>query len=200
MATRALPLQATDDRQSGLGIAHATLLRATRFLGNGLRSAEERAVPGIEGKYRLKVIGNSLRELDGFLNALIDQALRPAGPAIVTDLAGVRNTANKLSVARTHIGRPNPEFERLRALGRSRDCLFYCAGIVRRADERDGTTFTAGWPPSASSENAPPLILNVGDELSVNAIDIKRVSEFYCSLASRFLSEVAQDLDLSRRH
>jgi hypothetical protein len=72
--------------------------------------------------------------------------------------------------------------------------------VVRRPDDRNGTTFTVGWPPSASGENAPPLILNLGDRLSVNAIDIKRVGEFYCSLASRFLSEVAQNLDFSRSH
>jgi hypothetical protein len=83
-------------------------------------------------------IGNSLRELDRFLSVLIDEvaaAIEPTG----LDRAAFsqqRNTANKLRTIRTAMALPSPDDQRLRAIGRDRDCLFHCAEIRRYGDRR----------------------------------------------------------------
>ncbi len=50
--------------------------------------------------------------------------------------AGQRNTANKLRTVRAAMALPSPDHERLRAIGRARECLFHCAPMVRRGDQR----------------------------------------------------------------
>ena len=84
------------------------------------------------------MIGNSLRELDRFLNVLIDEvaaAIEPSGLDRVA-FAQQRNTANKLRTIRTVMALPSPDDRRLRAIGRDRDCLFHCAEIRRYGDRR----------------------------------------------------------------
>lgn len=114
--------------------AAATLGDATRFLGAGLYAAP--ALPrAIAGTGRAKVIGNGLRELDRFLNLLIDEiaALHVLPPAFdPPQFARRRNTPAKLRALRSALALPDPDHARLRAIGRTRDCLFHCGGIVRR--------------------------------------------------------------------
>lgn len=177
---------------AGLRAASATLGRATAFLGGGLCTGKESpALPlAIAGPYRAKVIGNGLRELDRFLNLLADQVARLTAPADF-DLAAFarqRNTANKLrtiGATASHADRR----ARLRAIGRSRDCLFHCGGIVRRGDGRHDRRMTAGWPATGDASDAPPLRLPLGEKLLVSAIDLQRVCQFYDRLATDLTQE-----------
>jgi hypothetical protein len=135
--------------------ASSTLFRGAAFLGACLRTPTAHEVesrsPAIVGRYRAKVIGNGLRELDRFLNLLIDAVSDADGLPV---RPGQRNTANKLSAYRAAKSLPNRDDGRLRALARSRDCLFHCGGRVRRGDRRDGVAMTVGWP-ERSGGDAP---------------------------------------------
>lgn len=127
----------------------ATLARATLFLGAGPRTAERDCLPlTIEGPHRAKVIGNGLRELDRFLNLLIDEVAALIMPPGIDHarFARQRNSANKLRGVRAAMALPSPDHEPLRAVGRSRDCLFHCAGKVRRDHPCIfGMTVAEGW-------------------------------------------------------
>lgn len=154
--------------------AHATLRRGALFLGAGLRLQDMALPPGaIAGRYRAKVIGNGLRELDRFLNVLIDEASLclglPAAP-------GQRNTANKLHALRETLGLGHEHDSQLRALGRSRDCLFYCNGVVKQRG------VTAGWP-------APdgPRRFAVGEDLVVTPADLAGICGFYEGIAAELV-------------
>ena len=147
----------------------ATLARATLFLGAGLRTVERDCAPlAIEGPGRAKVIGNGLRELDRFLNLVIDEvAALIASPGIDgVRFARQRNTANKLWVIRAAMALPSPDHERLRTVGRSRDCLFHCAGKVRREHPCDfGMTVIEG-------------------RLIITPADLERICRFYERIAA----------------
>jgi hypothetical protein len=163
--------------------ASSTLLRGATFLGACLRTPiahdVESGSPAIAGCYRAKVIGNGLRELDRFLNLLIDAASTAEGLPVHP---GQRNTANKLSAYRAAKSLPNDDDARLRALGRSRDCLFHCGGRVRRGDRRGAMTMTVGW--SARTGYAAPLArVMVGQDLTVTRSDLDDVCLFYREIA-----------------
>jgi hypothetical protein len=181
----------------GLNAALATLNAGTLFLGAGLGDTPD---PGerraIEGRYRAKVIGNGLRELDRFLSIAIDEAATLIAPDL--DLSRTRNTANKLRTFRIATGATSPEHDRLRAIGRSRDCLFHCGGIVQRGDRRGGALMTAGWPPSDADSASPGRVLAIGDRLSVAPIDLDRVCRFYDAIADALAAQVAS-IDFPRR-
>ncbi|WCT72796.1 hypothetical protein PQ455_14290 [Sphingomonas naphthae] len=101
--------------------AHATLARGTAFF-----AARDWASDGTHAR----VIGNGLRELDRFLNLLLDEVAALAGA--VEDRAGfVRqtNAANKLA---TLLGPASLHGDRLRAIGRVRAALFHCGGRAHR--------------------------------------------------------------------
>lgn len=159
--------------------ALVTLDRGASFLGAGLRAVAGPApiVPAtpITGRFRAKVIGNGLRELDRFLNLLIDEALYTQG---LKAFPGQRSTANKLRAYRLAAGRPHQDETRLRALGRSRECLFHCDGRVLRGDSRGDPFMTAGWPASAAAD-APLRRVAVGSDLAVDRDDLARVCTFY---------------------
>jgi hypothetical protein len=163
--------------------ASSTLLRGATFLGACLRTPIARNVesesPAIAGCYRAKVIGNGLRELDRFLNLLIDAASTADGLPV---RPGQRNTANKLSAYRAAKSLPNHDEARLRALGRSRDCLFHCGGRVRRGDRRDAMAMTVGWPARAGHD-APLDRVMVGQDLTVTRSDLDNVCLFYREIA-----------------
>ena len=132
----------------GIELAHATLRAAALFLGADDLRPRRSVAPN-------KVVGNGLRELDRFLSILIDEvAVQASRDAATLDrLRSRRNTANKLRMLQAMLGRRHhPDHRRLRALGRSRDCLFYCDGRVRRADVRSGQMMTAGWPSHAAAD------------------------------------------------
>lgn len=163
--------------------ASATLFRGAAFLGACLRAPiahdAESGSLAIEGRYRAKVIGNGLRELDRFLNLLIDAASAARGLPV---RPGQHNTANKLAAYRAAISLPHHDDMRLRALGRSRDCLFYCGGRVRRGDRRGGVTMTIGWP-ERPGHDAPLRRVIVGQELTVTRGDLDDVCRFYRRIA-----------------
>jgi hypothetical protein len=169
---------------SSLARADATLRSGARFLAAGLQAAggDARSAPApITGRYRAKVIGNGLRELDRFLNVLLDEvaiaAGRPASPA-------ERNTANKLRALLPEAAQPRGEHARLRALGRARDCLFYCGGVVTRGDAAGSTWLTVGW--SDARDRAGPLTrFRVGERLAITGEDVADICHFYLAIATR---------------
>jgi hypothetical protein len=160
--------------------ASSTLFRGAGFLGACLRAPiahdVESESPAIVGRYRAKVIGNGLRELDRFLNLLIDAVSTAEGLPV---RPGQRNTANKLSAYRAAKSLPNHDEARLRALGRSRDCLFHCSGRVRRGDHRGAMTMTVGWPGYDVALDR----VTVGRDLKVTRGDLDDVCLFYRRIA-----------------
>jgi len=172
--------------------ASSTLFRGATFLGACLRTPiahdVESGLPAIVGRHRAKVIGNGLRELDRFLNLLIDAASTAEGLPVHP---GQRNTANKLSAYRAAKSLPNDDDARLRALGRSRDCLFHCGGRVRRGDRRDALAMTVGWPARAGY-GAPLDRVMVGQDLHVTRSDLDDVCLFYREIARDLCSGVGR--------
>ncbi len=158
-----------------LADAHATLRRGARFLGSGHCA--------VEGRYRAKVIGNGLRELDRFLNVLIGEVARSCGVGLQRRQD---NTANRLRSLRTAMAAADSDHARLRAFGRTRECLFHCAGIVGRGDARGGAMLTTGWRDATGLRRVP-----VGDELIVSAGDIADACNYYEALAGQLLAEGA---------
>ena len=175
-------------RSIGIEQAHRTLCNAARFLGSGLSDA---GPTPIDGRYRAKVIGNGLRELDRFLSVLLDEVALAAGweRADLQRLANLRNTANKLGVIHGWLGRPMHDLPRLRALGRCRDCLFYCNGVVRRGDERRTASMTVGWPADARGD-AAGVRLALGENLAVSPADLAWVCAFYDRIAGDLVEDI----------
>ncbi|WP_066806249.1 hypothetical protein [Sphingomonas asaccharolytica] len=175
--------------------ASSTLFRGAAFLGACLRAPTELDVesrsPAIVGRYRAKVIGNGLRELDRFLNLLIDAASTAEGLPVHP---GQRNTANKLAAYRTAKSLPNDDDARLRALGRSRDCLFHCGGRVRRGDRRGAMAMTVGWPARAGYGSALDSVM-VGQDLNVTRGDLDDVCLFYREIARDLCGGVGRGPD-----
>ena len=185
---RVAKLTRAPGNDDGLVRAHATLTRGARFLGAGLSAQAGAAPAAIGGRHRAKVIGNGLRELDRFLNVLIDEASLRIGLPV---LAGQRNTANKLRAFRAAGGGACAADEaRLRALGRSRDCLFHCGGVVTRADARGGTRMTVGW----ADPDTPLRSFAIGEELVLTAGDLAGVCAFYETLAADVVACSARPL------
>lgn len=163
--------------------ALATLNRGADFVGAGLcqarASASSRTSTPVSSPYRAKVIANGLRELDRFLNLLLDEALRAQGQ---TGFPSQRNTANKLGAFWSAHGRPDVHGARLRALGRSRECLFHCGGRVQRGDYRGTATMTSGWPEMPGTQG-PLRRFGVGDTMVVGVKDLADIGVFYRALA-----------------
>jgi hypothetical protein len=182
--------------------ASSTLFRGAAFLGACLRAPTahdiESRSPAIVGRYRAKVIGNGLRELDRFLNLLIDAVSTAEGLPV---RPGQHNTANKLAAYRAAKSLPNHDDERLRALGRSRDCLFHCGGRVRRGDRRDAMTMTVGWP-ERPGYDAPLDHVMVGEVLTVTRGDLDNICRFYRRIARELGGVVghAPSIDFRREH
>lgn len=155
-----------------------TLCRGADFFSVSLArpSASTGALRPISHRLRSRVIGNGLRELDRFLNLLIDEAAcrrhLPTAP-------GQRNTANKLQEFWSNIGVLSGGHVQLRALGRSRDCLFHCDGIARRADVGSARVMTLGWP----DENGLLQVAPLGSPIIVKPADLQNVRAFYGQLA-----------------
>ncbi len=171
--------------------AHRTLERGSRFLGTGLARADQAGPQPIAGRYRAKVVGNGLRELDRFLNVLIG-ALADAQGRPLPDAQ--HNTANKLSAFCATLGLDN--HDRLRALGRSRDCLFHCAGIVRRTDAPGAAAMTVGWWDEGGER---PMLrsLELGEELVVTAAQLEEVCLYYAALGQQILASAGIMAEMS---
>ena len=149
--------------------------RGARFLGSGQAA--------IQGGYPAKVVGNGLRELDRFLNVLIGEVARSCG---VTLQRGQDNTANRLRSLRVAMVVADADHARLRAFGRTRECLFHCAGLVGRGDVRGGAMLTTGWRDDSGLRRVP-----VGEALIVSAGDIADACGYYEALAGQLLAEGA---------
>jgi hypothetical protein len=162
--------------------AYDTLARGADLLANGLRSASAGTGPSpTGGRYCARVIGNALRELDRFLNLLADEAARVGGLRVSP---GQRNTANKLrDMAAIRLS--HRDHARLRALGRSRECLFHCNGRVTRGDDRGGSTMTAGWP-ERRRPDAPLRRVPLNERLVVSIDDLADIRDFYRRRAFAF--------------
>lgn len=151
--------------------AGATLARAAGFwAGQGDRlgaSWRERDVA-----VRARYTANCFRELDGFLQTLLDELAPEPAPKR-------RNTANKLGLMAldgASTGSVAADCDRLRAIGRSAACLFYLGGWVRRPDVAAGDWMTAGWPDrDGGALRRYPL----GDRLRPGAADVADVCDFY---------------------
>lgn len=174
---------------TGLQRACATFSRATLFLGNGLSMTGSPGATAINGPLRNKVIGNSLRELDRFLSVLIDEIAGMVLPREASaGFARQRNTANKYRTLRLALVLPSPDHARLRAIGRSRDCLFHCGGIVRRGDRRGDRLMTAGW---ARPDSPGVVQIAIGERLPIAAADLVQLCRFYDALAGDLLEALA---------
>lgn len=163
-----------------LARAHATLERGAQFLGKGLDAGMARA---IVGPYRAKVLGNGLRELDRFLQLLVLAIAATRGIALPEQ---ERNTANMVARLRQALGTADPDRARLLALGRTRDCLFHCGGLVRRGDARGGAVMTIGWHGAGGGSL---LRVAVGERLDPSARELLDICLYYRALAARLLSE-----------
>lgn len=128
---------------------------------------------------RAKVIGNGLRELDRFLNLLIDETARSYDVPAFPDQ---RNTANKLRRLRMTLAIADDDHDRLIALGRSRCSLFYCHGIARHRDADDPAMMTLGWPVRPGT-GQPLRRVRLGSRLTLGLSDLESVSLFYRRLA-----------------
>lgn len=162
--------------------ANATLQRGAQFLANGLGGGAATRL-SIGGRYRARVLGNGLRELDRFLNLLIDAVAGARGLSLP---AHERNTANKLARLRALLGVPNADHARLVALGRSRDCLFHCDGLVRRGDAPGDGAMTAGWPMPGEARLRRVAI---GERLSLSGAELDEICAYYRVIAARLLDE-----------
>lgn len=164
--------------------AYATLSRGAAFLAGEVGptffslAACVSSSPG--ERYRAKAIGNALRELDRFLNVLADEVSRVLSLPVSE---GQQNTANKLREL-DGLNLSDGDRLRLRALGRSRECLFHLDGRVAAGDRRGGSTFTAGWPALEGHDRRLRLV-TVGDYLVVSDADLRDIAEFYRHLARR---------------
>ncbi|MEP9361278.1 hypothetical protein [Sphingomonas sp. KR3-1] len=165
-----------------LARAYATLEHGAHFLGQGL--GLDAGVPrAIAGRYRAKVIGNGLRELDRFLQHLLQALAATRGIALPER---ERNTANKVARLRELLGVADPDRARLLALGRTRDCLFHCGGLVRRGDARDGGAMTIPWRGAGSAAlRRVPL----GERLELSAAELLEICHYYRALALRLFNE-----------
>lgn len=138
---------------------------------------------GVHLPYPAKVIGNGLRELDRFLSVFLDEFAAAGGwtSEDLVSLARIRNTPNKLEAICFRMNTETGHDTRLRALGRCRDALFHCGGLIQRGDHRHSRIFTLGWPGDAAG--GAPKVLDLGERFSVSAADLAWICAFYVSIA-----------------
>ncbi|MES2337151.1 MAG: hypothetical protein V4537_03530 [Pseudomonadota bacterium] len=143
-----------------------------------------RAPAAIAGVHRARVIGNGFRELDRFLNGLVVAVGIQRG---ARSRVAENNTANALARLRDHIGIVADDGARLRALGRSRACLFYCDGVVRRPDDRGGAIMTLGWSPRGTAGEALERAV-LGTEIAITPTQIADVCAYYMAIGDGLLA------------
>lgn len=152
------------------------MTRGTAFLRARVGMLGLPTLPEEQGR-RARMIGNALRELDHFLNILVEATqIVPARHR----LADRHNTARQWRDLQRSRSLSESSYPRLRALGRSRACLFHCFGIVRRADARDGAWMTAGWSSDGNTLDRVPL----GEALSPSPAHLLDTCRFYDGIAS----------------
>jgi hypothetical protein len=159
--------------------AYLTLLRGAEFVAAGLRSPAARTCArgaGSDGeRYRARLIGNALRELDRFLNLLADETSRLLDVRISP---GQRNTANKLRDI-DELCLCYADHSRLRALGRARELLYRRDGRLGRGDRAEVWSLAASWPGDDARRGSPGRTTR----LLVIDDDLARIGALYRRLA-----------------
>lgn len=178
--------QRSPERSCELERAAALLLRGANRLGQ-LATHGALADPwpsNAAGGIRARYVANCLRELDTFLKGLLDQ-VAPTAPGRPRR----HNAANRVHDVAYPPDRSGAspailctDVDRLRALGRSRACLWHCHGLVRRPDQHGGAWMTAGWHAPASTRLRRYAI---GERLTPNGTDLIGVGIFYHQLAHK---------------
>jgi len=139
---------------------------------------------------RARYIANCLRELDTFLKGLLDQvAPSPRGRPRRHNAANRVHDAAYRTLPRS-AGMPTvaisaDDIARLRALCRTRACLWHCHGLVRRPDQDGGAWMTSGWHAPASTDLRRYAL---GDQLAPEGRDLIGVGTFYGHLAHKIAS------------
>ena len=153
------------------------MLAGAAFLSRRADTMGLAALSGRAGVARSRYLGNCLAELDSFLGGLLD-ALAPDAPS------GRHNNALKLAKLGDGGRFDGSDHWRLRAIGRSRACLRYCAGTVRTPDARALDWMTAGWiDPTTGALRRYAL----GERLAPGGGDIVDICRFYDSVHARLL-------------
>lgn len=164
-----------------LSRAHATLDRGARFVELRL-AAGGQAGRCADTRFRARTIGNGLRELDRFLQLLVEAIAVRCG----IGLPERTHTADKIARLRRHLAVDDPDRAQLLALGRTRACLFHCEGLVRRGDAHGSPTLTIGWRADGGTGLAR---VAVGERLDPSAAELREIGRYYRTLAGRLLSE-----------
>lgn len=186
-----------------MAVAHATLRRGAASLSRGLGPACSPCPPQLAGTLAARVIGNGLRELDRFLNVLIDECALANGGA---GAPAQRNTARKYAAHQTlacgtqrlqqrDVPAPADDAVRLAALARARNCLFYSRGMVTRGDERGGGYLTVGWY-AGPIEGGPLRRFPLGSGLTLRQRDLRGICRFYERLADGLVAREGSDAAL----
>lgn len=162
--------------------AHLTLCRGAAFFAKSLRPGDSGAGSTLPITHRLrsKLIGNGLRELDRFLNILIDEAARQQRLPMIPRL---RNTARKLQRLLSMTELSSDDFEQLLALATSRKCLFHLDGIAGRVDGDESEMMTLGWCDGKGGLRR----VSVGSAIVVESADLESIRQFYVRLANDLL-------------
>lgn len=169
-----------------LASAHDTLLRGSGFLASSLRARAQGNRGGggsIAGPVGAKVVGNGLRELDRFLSLLIDEAAGAIAPDGFDKAAFARrrNVADKMRRFHVMAGSADGDCERLRAIGRVRECLHHCRGVVHKAGLRDDLRMAARGRRRVRPDNEP-------ERLTVSFDQLLGICLFYAEAAERLVA------------
>jgi hypothetical protein len=143
-----------------------------------------RKQPQITHSLQSKAIANGLRELDRFLNLLVDAAFRERGEF---DNPNQWNTANKLQRFRRDAVGAEDDIGRLVALGRSRNSLFHCGGVARHQDRDDPRLMTLGW---TACPGSPLTRISLGGLIVLGSSDFECVGQFYRGLAESVVLQI----------
>jgi hypothetical protein len=164
----------SDSRGTELGRAYSTLARGSGFLAQSLRVRAKPGAAGLTGAGGAKVVGNGLRELDRFLNLLLDEAAVTILPPDFDHVAFARrhNVASKIGDLYGLAGLAAPDAGRLRAIGRVRACLHHCRGVVHDPLLWDDLGIAAG-KGSESRRHDP------AERLAVSFGELGRICAFY---------------------
>ncbi|WP_019517703.1 hypothetical protein [Sphingomonas sp. Mn802worker] len=173
------------------------LERAAALLLHGARCLSDLANEGVlshrwpsgdAAGVRARYVANCLRELDTFLKGVLDVvAPTPPGQPRRHNAANrvdrlLRATAPAPTLTAMRMPGVTTDVDRLRALGRSRACLWHCHGLVRRADRPEVAWMTAGWCAPASTRLRR---YGVGERMTPGGPELAGVAAFYHDLAGR---------------
>ncbi len=144
------PARGPHGRAAALEEAGATLVRASTFL-----RAAGQAPAAVPARSRAHLACNALRELDRFLDVLVDEAAATLDGKLASRGFGrLRNVPNKLRAVHAVLDLPSPGHERLRAIGRVRECLHRRRGEARDAAIWDDLAVATGHPPAPAARGA----------------------------------------------